>query len=398
MAKDDKWQLYVVRGFGKDRFDPAQIEAGLALGLQPQLHLAPLAKDSEIFRDLVAYMSQHPEISFDVVDAKGEFYGDAETLENSLETITTINDMVGPRITHAIFKAGAVRTHEEAHELQAKKGYSSLIATFSHEEYAVAFAKAKEKIEECKKYAGGKGIELLVENVYYANYDMAKSLDEKPPMQKQADKRWGKTPWLPHTIQLGDLGCVQDLDELGLGICLDIEHLEGSIEYSNMYSTATIDSDLLVISESEKKFMKDFGTLIQRGEPLITNHHGLDRTRFVLDLKAEIPAAHLGGQVRMVYYDIYRGVRVPVIGSHMPITGPEDENEFIRNPYLASEMAVKRMETLKEYLSALHAKGTRKAVLEHHVGEYTGPAWDKYTKVSRDNVVKTLQEIGAQIQ
>ena len=56
------------------------------------------------------------------------------------------------------------------------------------------------------------------------------------------------------------------------------------------------------------------------------------------------------------------------------------------------------METLKEYLSAIHEKGTRKAVLEHHVGEYTGPRWDKYTRISRDNVVKTLQDIGAQVE
>ena len=82
----------------------------------------------------------------------------------------------------------------------------------------------------------------------------------------------------------------------------------------------------------------------------------------------------------------------------MPITSPEDENEFIRNPHLANEMALKRMEVLKEYLTSLHEKGTRKASLAHHVGEYTGAKWDKYTKMSRDNVIKTLQEIGTQIR
>jgi len=397
MAKDDKWQLYVVRGFGKDKFDPSQIEAGLALELQPQLHLAPMAQGSEVFRDLVSYIDSNPEVSFEFVDAKGEFLGDTESLSASLETIVDINSALKkPRITHAIFKAGALQTHEEKHRLMREEGYSPEAAAFLNKEYLNGLEKAKKNIQAFKEEASVSSITLLIENVYPANFDIVEGTEEKPKELQDADLRWGKTRWMPSIIQLGDIGVVHDLKHLCLGICLDIEHFEGAIEYSKLHNQTNRPTEhSWELSPLEKDLWYEYGIFIARGYPIDFDSE-INRSR-AIEQMPEIPIAHLGGQVNMFYYDIFQGERVPVIGSHMPITGPYEENEFIRDPSLREKMGEIRIQNLQEYLSSLHEKGTRKAVLEHHVGEYTGPKWDKYTKMSRDNVRRTLQDIGAQV-
>ncbi|HII15269.1 MAG TPA: hypothetical protein HA362_03060 [Nanoarchaeota archaeon] len=387
----DKWTIYVARGIvSGGRFDPSQIEEGLLIGALPQIVLAGKAQTPDIMRALFEYLS-FKDLSGSplkiTAHGTGEF-SDTKNLASvnkSIDTIIELNKRAGkPVISKIVFHAGAVHTFEEERKLRESQSYRNVDATFTIEEYLKTMDNVRTNILNAAQYARGYGLTVLVENVGQINFATlpADRMEDKPKELRE-DPRWGETVWLPERLQLGDVGCAYDLDYLTgdkSQVCIDVEHLGQSVEYSEEFNLEKVKAG--TVTEPEKSVLDRFGILVRKGSPILYKAP-LNPEDVISRLNNRIAICHLGGQVSMVYED--KGRRV--IGSHMPITFGEQENEFISDDESRLRHNLLLEQKLKTDLAALHEAGCRQGVLELHIGPiYAGEKWRHYNQVSLHNV------------
>jgi len=393
----DEWQLYAARGIVKDdKFDPGQIEEALGIGLLPQIVLNQKAQNPDVIGSLGEYL-KHKEISGLPIkisaSGKGEFSdSDTSSIYGSIDALVELNKKAGGRVVRdVVFKAGAVHGFGEEYEAMHASGLGFLDATFGPEEYVKVMEDAKAGIEGASDYAGEHGIRILIENVGQVNYAAVPSMNPKDkPFELRDDLRWRDTIWLPKAMQLGDIGCVYDLGFLAgddAGVCVDVEHLGQSVEYSAESNMKNV--KLGQLNDSEKNVLGLFGVLMRKGLPVLYKDV-VDPVEVISGLKGRIPACHIGGQVCMVYVDNGQ----PRIGSHMPVTFGNDPNEFIQDDRLRRRHNSMRKKKMRTYLEALHEAGCRQGVFELHLGAshigYTGKRWKAYHETSVRNVRSIL--------
>lgn len=393
-----EWTFYAARGIvsydrsGKVFFNPEQIEEGLRIGLMPQIILTPDAQNPEVIDSLSEYLRSKKinDVPLKITaHGKGQFI-DSEfpLIEQSIDAIIELNEKRGePLFKEIVFHAGAVHTFEKECNLRAQPeyhGYSNIDATFTLRDYLESLNGIKSVIIKASEYAVESGIDLIIENVGQVNYAVVPSQKvEDRPEYLRKDSRWTDTIWLPKALQVGDVGCVYDLDFLTGGklpICIDIEHLGQSAEYSQDYNLLEYDADN--ITEEEQKVLDDLGVFIRKGNPVLYERL-LDPAEIIGRLDRRIPICHIGGQVDMVYDD--EGILK--IGSHMPVTFGDDFNEYIEDDGLRLKENVMRQEKLEKYLKALHDAGCRSGVLELYLGPcHVGDKWRFYNELSLKNV------------
>lgn len=387
----DKWIIYVARGImSNGKFDPSQIEEGLQIGASPQIVLTGKAQNPDIIKALFEYL-KYKELSGNPLKITAHGTGEFSDIKNfaavnkTIDTIIDLNKGSGKQvISEIVFHAGAVHTFEEECKLRANQGYKNVDTTFTIEEYLTAMDNVKSNIVNAVQYANNHGIRLLIENVGQINFATlpADKMEDKPKELRE-DPRWGETVWLPERLQLGDVGCACDLDYLTDGkhhVCIDVEHLGQSVEYSeefNLESAKDGPSNAL-----EQSVLDRFGILVRKGNPILYKIP-LNPADIISRLNGRIAICHLGGQVSMIYEDKGR----KIIGSHLPITFGKQENEFISNEEARLKHNSLLEQKLRTYLTALHEAGCRQGVLELHIGPtYVGDKWKHYNQVSLNNV------------
>ncbi|MBW2988494.1 hypothetical protein DRJ48_05125 [Candidatus Woesearchaeota archaeon] len=396
----EEWELYVARGIvGKDEgFSSEQIEEGLALGLMPQIVLPGRFSKEELKAILDEFYDWMHGKDLDNLTLKVTAHGrgeiaelDTSDVERTLDTICYLNDKSDRAIIgEVVFHLGAVHTHEEEHKIRAKNHYSRLDCTFDISKYREVFKRALSRLSELRERYNG--IALVIENVGQINFDVAPSRAEIPEFTK-SDSRWGGTRWLPRELQLGDVGCGWDLVALakqGFDVCIDVEHLQQTVEYSNVFNVQRQLGSLVWFGQGN--YFEEGRIYIAEGKPILYKEE-LDLSEFIAELQGNIRICHLGGQTSMIFYDEYNGRRVPRIGSHMPIYFPGDENPYVRDKVLAERMARECKEWFYEVLPALHAAGCRKGVFEIEVGSQTGPEWRQAIETSKRNVLSVLRDL-----
>jgi hypothetical protein len=287
-------------------------------------------------------------------------------------------------ISEVVFHAGAVQSFAEGFRIKQERYFGGIDAAFTARDYSLAIEAIRDRIGQARRYGQDNDVQVIIENVGQVNFGVVPSqkLEDKPA-ELRSDSRWGDTIWLPEAIQLGDVGCVHDLDYLTRGegpVCIDVEHLDQSVEYSKTFNMGNI--PFRKGNGFEKDVLEKFGVFVIEGSPVLYERV-VYPVAAILKLQGRIPICHIGGQVKMFYKD--NGVIK--IGSHMPVTFGDQANEFIDDDALRLEHNRLREEKLKMYLSALHDAGCRQGVLELHIGEiYVGEKWRHYNKVSLDNV------------
>ncbi|NOQ38169.1 hypothetical protein GQ472_04740 [archaeon] len=393
-----EWTFYAARGIvsydrlGKAFFDPEQIEEGLIIGLMPQIILTPDAQNPEVIDSLSEYLRSKEINGVPLkitAHGKGQFVdSELPLIEQSIDAIIELNKKRGESLfKEIVFHAGAVHTFEKECNLRAQPeyhGYSNLDATFTLRDYFESLNNIKSVMIKASEYAVESGIDLIIENVGQVNYAVVpsqKAEDKSEDLRK--DIRWADTIWLPEALQVGDVGCVNDLDFLTGGklpICIDIEHLGQSAEYSQDYNLMKYDAG--DITEEEQKMLDDFGIFIREGYPVLYENP-VDFAEIIRRFEGRIPICHIGGQVDMVYDD--EGILK--IGSHMPVTFGQDPNEYIEDDGLRLRENAMRQEKLEKYLRALHDAGCRSGVLELYQGPcHVGDKWRFYNELSLKNV------------
>ncbi len=393
-----EWTFYAARGIvsydrlGEAFFDPEQIEEGLKIGLMPQIILNPDAQNPEVINLLSEYLKSKEinDVPLKITaHGKGQFVdSELPLIERSIDAIIELNEKRGePLFKEIVFHAGAVHTFEKECKLRAQPeyhGYSSIDATFTLRDYLESLNSIKSVIIKASEYAVESGIDLIIENVGQINYAVVPSQKaENRPEGLRKDSRWADTIWLPEALQVGDVGCVYDLDFLTGGklpVCIDIEHLGQSVEYSQDYNLMEYDAG--DITEEEQKVLDDLGVFVRKGNPILYEHP-IDPAEIIRRFDGRIPICHIGGQVDMVYDD----GGVLKIGSHMPVTFREDFNEYIEVDGLRLRENARRQEKLEKYLRALHDAGCRSGVLELYLGScHVGDKWRFYNELSLRNV------------
>ncbi len=374
------WDFYVTRNIvDNGKFDPSQIEAALQLGLFPQIALA-LETPAEVVSSLVKYL-HHRHLSGLLLPCHGVgmFSSPKELslVHNSLDTIVELNKKAGcPVVRELIFHPG--RLVQEVSGIGINAGFSAA-------QYLKKIDYVKAQVRRVSEYAEENGITLLLENIPPIDFAAIKVIAEKP-IELIKDSRWGNTLWLPEPAQRGNLGSAIDLAYLTDGkVCVDVEHLIQAEEYSRQFDCSRYGE--FPQTDAEREVKSRFGVLVREGQPVWYNSV-VNPAEIIGKFNGRIPLCHLGGQVRMIYED--NGVKK--IGSHMPITFGEQDNEFIEDKTLMKEMNVQCEENLKKYLGGLHEAGCRRAVLELHIGnDYTGEKWRHYHKQSLENVENIIK-------
>jgi hypothetical protein len=386
----DNWLFYAARGIiSNGKFDAGQIEEGLRIGLLPQIVLTPSAQNPDIIYALCNYLQYKKltEIPLKITShGKGEFSDrdGISSVYNSLDTIVELNKKAGKHlVSEVVFHAGAVHTFYEEYRLRKKQNYDNIDATFTPQEYLKTMEKIKTEISRASEYASQNNIQLLIENVGQINFAVVPSqkLEDKPE-EFRSDPRWGDTIWLPKPLQLGNIGCVYDLDHITTqecNLCIDIEHLNQSVEYSRKHNLKEKNTQ---VTPKEKELLDAHGIFVRKGYPILFKE-AINPSEIIKSHSGRIKICHLGGQTSMVYTD--KGIKK--IGSHMPITFGDQKNEYVTDPELRLHQNKQREKDLKLYLQALHEAGCRQGVFELHLGPiYTGPKWIEHHQISLGNV------------
>ena len=388
-----EWTFYAARGIlNKDnKFDSAQIEEGLKAGLMPQVILTPSAS-KDIINNFCCYLKNKDleGISLKVTTHGTEdsfFDSKTPSVKELIDVLSEINNAYGEQvINEMVIHAGALHTFIEDCELRQRPEYSEynlLDATFTIKEYEERLEEIKELILEGYNYADERGIKLIIENLGQINFAVVPSMRyEDKPEELKSDSRDGDTIWLHDQLQLGDIGCVYDLDYLTCGkfpVCIDIEHLSQSVEYSQDYNLENIEVEN--ITDYEIEILDRFGVFVRKGHPVLFEKP-IDPVEFISTFKGRIPICHIGGQVDMFYYD----GRMKKSGAHMLVTFGDDLNEYIEDDNLRLDQNLRRQERIETYLRALHDAGCRQGVFEFKVGDYVGEKWRKYHEISLKNV------------
>ncbi len=382
-----KWDLYCARGMinSNGDFDPSQIEEGLAVGLNPQP--VSYGNNPKVIDDFVKYVNlkKNKGLDLKLTAHPRSVLLDESAAKRDLDIIINVNKRFGrPIIKEAVYHAGQVIDARDELGLRSYFGFEKGACPFSAEEFMQKLDKAKRNYRELFDFGKENGIEVLVETVLAIEYEQWWGTKGSKPGELRRDIRWADNPAMAANIQAGLLGSGFDLmyiigDE-GL-VCIDIEHLDHTREYLNSVihrnkdpSTANTGSRINVVQHQPLEFF---------GEPF-------DSISFIRDLAGKIPICHLGGQVKIFYEE--EGIRKP--GSHMALTFPGDENEFIANDKERELQNRMRKERLEKDLTALHKAGCRKGVFEVHVGNvYGGPLWQKYMRISKKNVESILEKL-----
>ncbi len=389
-----EWTFYVARGIVlNNKFNPVQIEEGLKIGLMPQIMLTSDSQEPEVLSQLYEYLKDK---DISGIPLKMTSYGKTPFVESNLTKIKQVIDSVAELnekgdeniFNEIIFHAGSVHTFEEECRLRAQSrysGYSSLDVTFTPGDYLDALESIRSSIMQISDYAERAGVGIVIDNLAQIDFAVVSSLKaEDKPFELRDDERWADTMWLPESLQTGDIGCVYDLDFLTRGkgkICMDVEDLGQSVQYSQDYNLMRI-SHLDDLTDEEQKILDDFGIFVREGSPVIYKHQ-VDSVEIIGRFDGRIPICHIGGQVDMIYED--GGIRK--IGSHMPVTFGLDSNEYIKDYVLRLDQNLRRQEKLEKYLKALNDAGCRRGVLELYLGPYhVGNKWELYNELSLKNV------------
>ncbi len=376
-------EFYVARGIcGKDkRFDPSQIEEGLALGLLPQIILPGWTNEEELHAlmdGLYEYTSKRSlgELPMKITaHGKGEFT-ELVDIKRSISTLTHLNKLAGRHVIgEVVFHAGAVHTFEEELSKRQGKKFQNVDCTFKPEDLSATFEAVKQNVERVRELASG--IDVLVENVGQVNYDFS-------PDFKSEEPRWAGTGWRPGMLQLGDVGCGWDLLELG-NVCIDAEHLKQTVEYSGFFNPTRVDTYSMAFFKPGRLFLK-------HGMPIVLEEE-LSHKKLLEALKGKVKVCHLGGQTNMVFNDIVDGAEVPKIGSHMPIYFPGDNNPYVHDTEIAKKMALNCEDWMNQILPELVNAGCSKGVLELQFGPYTGKEWQMAHEISKKNVESVLKSV-----
>ncbi|MCK5063456.1 MAG: hypothetical protein KAR23_06010 [Candidatus Aenigmarchaeota archaeon] len=400
-----EWTFYAARGIvsydrlGKAFFNPEQIEEGLRIGLMPQIILTPGAQDPTVISSLSKYLEAKDISGVPLkitVHGEGRFVdSDLLQIKQSVDALVEVNEKSSDTMfKEIVFHAGAVHTFEEECRLRAQPeyyGYSNLDTTFTLREYMETLAGIRSVILQVSEYAKESGINLIIENVGQVNYAVVpsqKAEDKSEDFRK--DLRWADTIWLPEALQVGDVGCVYDLDFLTGGklpICIDIEHLGQSVEYSQDCNLE--DLEIYDMTDEEATVLDDLCVFIRKGYPVLYEHL-IDPAEIIGRFDGRIPICHIGGQVNMVYDDVDE----LKIGSHMPVTFGDDPNEYIECDGLRLRENAMRQEKLEKYLRVLHDARCRSGVLELHLGPcYVGDKWRFYNELSLRNVKSIIDKL-----
>ncbi len=394
----NNWLFYAARGMiSNGKFDASQIEEGLKIGLLPQIILTPSAQNPDIISALCSYLQYKKltEIPLKITShGKGEFSdtGSISSVYNNLDTLIGLNKKAGKQlVSEVVFHAGSVHTFDEEYRLRKDQNYDNIDATFTPQEYLKTIEKIKAEISRVSRYASQNNIQLLIENVGQINFAVVPSqkLEDKPK-ELRSDQRWGNTIWLPEPLQLGDIGCVYDLDHITsqeCNLCIDIEHLNQSVGYSREHNLK--EKKDTPVTSKEKGLLNAHGLLVRKGYPILYKE-AIDPSEIIKSHSGRIKICHLGGQTSMVYVD--KGIKK--VGSHMPITFGDQKNEYVTDPELRLHQNKQREKDLKLYLQALHEAGCRQGVFELHLGPiYAGSKWIKYHQISLKNVKGIIDQL-----
>ncbi len=377
-------EIYCPRGiFIKDgKFDASQIEEGLAIGLHPQPIIA--GYNPELVSAFVGWMNLKRNSGLELkltAHARSDLLDEAKA-KSELDAVVEINkeyDPAKPIITEVVYHAGKVMSAETELDLRKRQGFNKGDAPFNGNIFFNALNRAEEVRKVLASFGEQNSIDVLVENVPVIEFE--ECFEGLKPEELKKDVRWANTRYVPGQVQVGLLGCCDDLKYI-LGpqgkACIDIEHLDQTEEYFRMHNTGILTGTAVC------------NMLIQLGQPIqyLRKDHFFSALDFIKSLSGRIKVAHLGGQVSMFYQD----EGITKIGSHMPLTFRGDENVFIVDDKVREEQNALREDKDVKYVLALYDAGCRKFVLEFHTNTYIGPVWRKYMEISARNLQSILSK------
>ncbi|MCK5594066.1 MAG: hypothetical protein KAI18_02370 [Candidatus Aenigmarchaeota archaeon] len=392
------WKLYVHRGIisSGGSFDSSQIAAGLDIDVLPQIVLPIGIEDMSVLDKLYGYLSGEglSDIPLKITghDKKPFNSENSQKIIGIFDNIHRLNAGYDEKIiTDVISTAGAVHSIPDELGLREteSKGYGGVSATFTAKDYYCHISSVRMNMLGVFNEANKLDIPFIIGNSACIDYGFTKDVDSKSDILK-SDPRWGKTGWLPERLQTGDVGCAHDLaylTELERPVCINIEDLNQTIEYShefNLHGGGVVDK-IGVVSENEQFVLDEgLGVFVRQGCPIYYEKpvNPIDVINTYTD---QIPICEIGGQASMFYDD----EGITKIGSHMPITFGNDPNEYISDDVVRLDQNKKREVLLTGNLKALHGAGCRKGVLNLYLGPdvYTGSKWREYHELSRDNVL-----------
>lgn len=379
-----KWDLFApcmieYNGY----FDSRQLEEVLVSGLNPQ----PLgvAYDSGVISGFVEWLDSKRKVGLNlkpIVHPQRSLL-DESAARRELEAIIEINKQYGLQvISEVIFHPGRVISGDDAFLARMRYGLAPGEASFTAEDFMQKWRQVLKAHRKLQNIGRSHGIDVIVENYPVIEYEES-SLRIKPE-EFAKDVRFAGSHAFPDIAQTGLLCSSRDLLRL-IGsygtACIDIEHLDQTHEYFNEHYLRVAPGR----GCAKRKGM--FNLLIRSGK--FVKYVGatkFDAFSFIDSLAGRIPVCHLTGVTSMFYQD--EGIRK--LGAHMPITFPGDPNEFIVGDKIREEQNALCMIKLVKYLTALNSAGCRKAVLEIHTPEITGPARQKYMGLSKTNIESVL--------
>jgi len=410
------WDLYAVRGFAdKNGFNASQIDDCLKIGLYPALLLKPEYSNQNNVNYICDYvkskktsgeplkMTAH--VNADLSSLKSKQITKVCEIENCIDFVHKINKKLGEIFIKEVdVHAGSLHTIKEEYKIRKNAlengiSYDNIDATFTAEEYLAGMKNIKSKVSHLCKYSKDRNLELLIENVsqvnfatleFYDLFNKQKNMDYNIEEYQKKDVRHGPSRWIPNRLQEGDFGCYKDLNYITQGgVCMDIEHIDQTVEYSKEYNFKTRGKKKH-ITNAQIKLLDKTDMLIEKHKPVIFREE-IDTKAFIESLDGRIKESHLVGQVSMFYYD-----EVKKIGSHMPILFNEDEDPLgiVQDDGLRRRMNEMREKKIKSDLDSLNKAGCRKGVFEIFLGEniYTGSTWKYYNNKSRENVERVLKQ------
>lgn len=378
-------EIYCPRGiFIKDgKFDASQIEEGLSIGLHPQPIIA--GYNPELVSAFVGWMNLKRNQGLELkltAHARSDLLDESKA-KSELDAIVEINkkyDPAKPIITEVVYHAGKVMSAETELDLRKRQGFNKGDAPFNANIFFDALTRAEAARQVLAGFGEQNGIDILVENVPVIEFE--ECLEGLKPEELKKDVRWANTRYVPGKVQVGLLGCSEDLKYI-LGpqgkACIDIEHIDQTEEYFRVHNSQ-IDTFYSVVCNM----------IIELGKPIRFAKEASDFSAldFIKSLSGCIKVAHLGGQVSMFYQD----EGITKIGSHMPLTFRGDDNTFIVDDKVREEQNALREDKDVKYVLALYDAGCRKFVLEFHTNTYVGPVWRKYMEISARNLKSILRK------
>jgi hypothetical protein len=372
-----KWDLFAPVNIDiNGSFDPVRIEQSLEIGLFPQIVLDGFSP--KLIADFADYLrfkkSQGSEIKVAVHPRSTLLHLD--NAQNDLEGCIAVNQRYGSRIiSEVIFHPGQIISAQDEAALRSFYGFKKGAMPLSEKHFRKALDTAKESYSSLLTIGANEGIDVLAENPSVLEFEPWLGSSECLPAELWVDPRWNGEIFVPALINVGLLGSCDDLVYIvgSCGrVCIDIEHLKQTEEF---FAEHYRSSSAPCMSKVEK-----FHSTYWEGS---SRFYGTD---FIASLAGNVSFSHLAG-LTSTFYEDNGAVR---IGSHMPITFPGDENEFIVDDGERARQNLLQRKNVRKYISALHKAGCRKALLEIHVGEYSGPVWRKYMIISKKNVESVI--------